>query len=236
MNALELSNVVSGHGHREVISDVSLAVPEGSVAALVGPNGHGKTTLLWTISGMLAIRAGKISVWGKALSKPDPEDVVRAGVAHVPQGDWLFPQMTIYENLLMGAYTQRDKHKTEARLAEVYALFPKLSDRKDQLASSLSGGERRMVGIGRGMMAGARIIMLDEPSLGLAPIVVDQIYAAITQMKKIGLSIVLVEENPERAADIADYMYVMDNGRIALHGTPNEVLSSESVLKAYFGM
>jgi branched-chain amino acid transport system ATP-binding protein len=177
--ALALENVASGYGPHLVLRDVSLAVEEGTLAALIGPNGHGKTTLLRTISGLVQCREGTISLAGRRIDRLRPDEIVSAGVIHVPQGDLLFPDMTVIENLRMGAYLPKAAAMETQRLEEVFALLPKLKERRGQTASTLSGGERRMVGIGRGLMAGGSLLMLDEPSLGLAPIVIDQIYAVI---------------------------------------------------------
>lgn len=232
---LDIRGLHSGYGLREVISDISMAVPRGGIAAIVGPNGHGKTTLLWTISGLVKARGGSIRFDGKDITALAPDRIAQLGLAHAPQGDLLFSRMTIRDNLLMGAYCLQSKDEIQERCDFVFSLFPKLAQRQAQLASSLSGGERRMVGIGRALMAGAQMLMIDEPSLGLAPIVIDQIYDAILALKKRGLSILLVEENPERASQVADEMFVVDDGKIVMSGAPDEVLGQTSILDAYFG-
>jgi branched-chain amino acid transport system ATP-binding protein len=198
--ALALDNVASGYGAHLVIREVSLDVQEGTLAALIGPNGHGKTTLLRTISGLVSCRQGTISLGGRRIDRLRPDEIVSAGVVHVPQGDLLFPDMTVLENLRMGAYLPAAAALEKQRLEEVFTLLPKLKERRGQTASTLSGGERRMVGIGRGLMAGGSLLMLDEPSLGLAPIVIDQIYAVITALRASGRTIVIVEENATRIA------------------------------------
>jgi branched-chain amino acid transport system ATP-binding protein len=232
---LDLRGVSSGYGHHLVIRDVSLAIDEGQLAALIGPNGHGKTTLLRTISGLVRIRGGTISLGGQRIDARRADEIVAAGIIHVPQGDLLFPDMTVLENLRMGAYLPDAARHEANRLEEVFALLPKLKERQNQLASTLSGGERRMVGIGRGLMAGGRILMLDEPSLGLAPIVIDQIYAVIAALKASGRTIVVVEENAIRIAAMADVMHLLDNGSFAWSGTGAELLSSPEILSAYLG-
>ena len=213
--ALELAGVSAGYGHQLVIRDVSLTVNEGELAALIGPNGHGKTTLLRAISGLVRIRQGAIALNGKRIDGLRPDEVVAAGIVHVPQGDLLFPDMTVIENLRMGAYLPDAGRQEARRLDEVLGLFPKLDERRNQVASTLSGGERRMVGIGRGLMAGGSLLMLDEPSLGLAPIVIDQIYAVITALRQSGRTIIVVEENATRIAEIADSVHLLDNGSFA---------------------
>lgn len=235
MNALSVTGVSSGYGNRLVIRGISLEVDEGSVVSIVGPNGHGKSTLLGTISGLIRTRSGKTRAFGSEITGMPADRIVGTGISLVPQGDLLFPQMTVHENLLMGAYLTRDHALIRQRLELVHSLFPKLSERADQRAGLLSGGERRMVGIGRGLMTGARLLMLDEPSLGLAPIVVDQIYESVRALSKEGLSILLVEENPERAASVSSDMYFLSNGAITLHGEPADLLARGGVMESYFG-
>ncbi len=234
-NILEIRGLHSGYGLREVVGDISMVVPKGGIAAVVGPNGHGKTTLLWTVSGLIRARAGSVLFDGADITHLAPDRIARLGLAHAPQGDLLFSRMTIRDNLLMGAYRLSSQAEIRQRSERVFDLFPKLAERQSQLASSLSGGERRMVGIGRALMADARLLMIDEPSLGLAPIVIDQIYDAILELKRQGLSILLVEENPERASQVADRMFVVDDGRIVMSGLPAEVLGNSGILDAYFG-
>lgn len=234
-DALALANVASGYGQHLVIRDVSLTVPEGTLAALIGPNGHGKTTLLRTISGLVPCRAGSISFHGQRIDRMRPDEIVAAGIVHVPQGDLLFPGMTVLENLRMGAYLPAAAKLEKQRLEEVFTLLPKLKERRGQLASTLSGGERRMVGIGRGLMAGGRLLMLDEPSLGLAPIVIDQIYAVIGALRSSGRTIMIVEENATRIAEYADRLHLLDNGGFAWSGSGTELMSSPEILSAYLG-
>jgi branched-chain amino acid transport system ATP-binding protein len=233
--ALALDNVASGYGAHLVLREVSLDVQEGTLAALIGPNGHGKTTLLRTISGLVSCRQGTISLGGRRIDRLRPDEIVSAGVVHVPQGDLLFPDMTVLENLRMGAYLPAAAALERQRLEEVFTLLPKLKERRGQTASTLSGGERRMVGIGRGLMAGGSLLMLDEPSLGLAPIVIDQIYAVISALRASGRTIVIVEENATRIAGLADRLHLLDNGRFAWTGSGAELMSSPEILSAYLG-
>ena len=232
---LALDGVVAGYGGPAVLKGVSLAVGRGRLVTVVGPNGHGKSTLLRTISGLTRRTAGTITVAGRPTAGLSASAVARLGVAHVPQGDLLFPEMTVGENLMMGAYLERDERATARRLDEVFALLPKLADRRRQIASSLSGGERRMVGIGRGLMMGAEIMLIDEPSLGLAPLVIEQIYGVIAALKASGRTILLVEENPARVADIADAMHLLDDGEIVWSGPPAELLAREELMSTYLG-
>jgi len=233
--ALAIDGVAAGYGQQVVIRDVSLEVPEGTLAALIGPNGHGKTTLLRTVSGLVPCRSGTISFHGISIDRLRPDEIVAAGIIHVPQGDLLFSDMTVLENLRMGAYLPAAARQETQRLEEVFALLPKLKERRGQRASTLSGGERRMVGIGRGLMAGGKLLMLDEPSLGLAPIVIDQIYAVIAALRASGRTIVIVEENATRIAELADRLHLLDNGRFAWSGTGAALLSSPEILSAYLG-
>ncbi|WP_138935289.1 ABC transporter ATP-binding protein [Roseovarius arcticus] len=232
---MDLRDVVSGYLNRPVLHGVSLQLIEGEVLSVIGPNGHGKTTLLRTLSGFLPFRSGQLEIAGKRLEKSSVHTRVEAGLIHVPQGDQLFTEMSVEENLLMGAYLTPNGPEVNQRLDKVFALFPRLKDRRTQPASSLSGGERRMVGIGRGLMADARILMLDEPSLGLAPLLIEQIYEALRVLSAEGLSLIIVEENPSRVMDIASRLLLMDAGHIVWSGTPDEADNSQDIMKTYLG-
>lgn len=232
---LELQSVSAGYGFHLVIRDVSLTVENGQLVALIGPNGHGKTTLLRVISGLIKPLHGVIKFAGRRIDHLRPDEIVEAGIVHVPQGDLLFPDMTVLENLRMGAYPRHAAKQEPQRLEEVFALLPKLKERRRQLASTLSGGERRMASIGRGLMAGGRVLILDEPSLGLAPIVIEQIYEVIRQLRQSGRSILIVEENVTRIAEIADVLHLLDNGQFVWSGRSSELLSRPELLLTYFG-
>lgn len=232
---LAATDLVSGYLNRPVLHGVSVQVAQGEVLAVIGPNGHGKTTLLRTLSGFLPCRSGRFEFAGRQLEKASVHARVEAGLVHVPQGDQLFADMSVEENLLMGAYLIRDKAEIARRLDHVFTLFPKLRDRRLQTASSLSGGERRMVGIGRGLMADAKLIMLDEPSLGLAPLLIEQIYAALSVLRAEGRSFLVVEENPSRLMAFADRLCLMDAGQIVWSGTADEARQSGDILKTYLG-
>ena len=231
---LQLADVRSGYGGVEVLRGITLEIGAGEFVTVVGPNGHGKSTLLRTISGLLPLRAGRILLDGMPLDHQAHRTAAR-GITHVPQGDLLFPGMTVQENLLMGAFLCTDRAERNRRMEEVHSLLPKLAERRNQLASTLSGGERRMVGLGRGLMMGGRLMMIDEPSLGLAPLVIEQIYEVIAALGRSGRTILLVEENPARVADITDRMFLLDNGELAWSGPSAEFLASDEVMSAYLG-
>lgn len=233
--ALEIKGVRAGYADRMVLQAVDLAIGKSELTAIIGPNGHGKTTLLKTISGIVRVSAGEISFAGARIDALRPDQIVAQGIIHVPQGDLLFPAMTVHENLLMGAYRMREPGRIAQSLGQVFTLLPKLRDRRDQIAGTLSGGERRMCGIGRGLMAGGTLLMLDEPSLGLAPIVIDQVYEVILDLRRSGLSILLVEENAQRIADIADRIHLLDNGRFAWSGKGDELMARPEIIEAYLG-
>ncbi|MGJ8628674.1 MAG: ABC transporter ATP-binding protein [Sulfitobacter sp.] len=232
---LSVEGIVSGYLNRPVLHGVSLEITKGSVSAVIGPNGHGKTTLLRSLSGLLTLREGSVTFDGVDISAATVHSRVERGIIHVPQGDQLFADMSVEENLLMGAYRHNDPVLTARKLDEVFAFFPKLKDRRRQVASSLSGGERRMVGIGRGLMADGKLMMIDEPSLGLAPLIIEQIYEGLAALRDIELSFLVVEENPSRLMDIADDLYLFDAGKIVWSGTPDAAKGSQDILRTYLG-
>ncbi|OCX21566.1 branched-chain amino acid ABC transporter ATP-binding protein [Mesorhizobium hungaricum] len=237
MALLEIERLSASYDGGEVIEDISLHVAEGEIFGLVGPNGHGKTTLLRAISGLLARQRGDVRFRGKMISGLAPEAIAMRGIVHVPQGDLIYRDMSVFENLLVGGYVNALPGQTRARLSFVYELFPKLKERAGQRASSLSGGERRMLGIGRGlMMAEAKLLMLDEPSLGLAPIVIEAIYDAILRLRRVGLTILIVEENVSRIASVADHLSMLNHGRVVWSGEPSELSSRRELVETYLGI
>lgn len=232
---LKIAGLNAGYQGQEILRGISLDVDEGSLVAIVGPNGHGKSTLLRTISGLVRPSAGTIALDGRSIERLRPDEIVAAGIVHVPQGDLLFPELTVLENLQMGAFLPAAAQRMETRLDEVFALLPRLKERRHQVASTLSGGERRMCGIGRGLMADARVLMLDEPSLGLAPIIIDQIFEVVMTLKRSGRTILLVEENATRVADKADRIHLLDHGAFVWSGAGPELMARPEILATYLG-
>lgn len=232
---LQIDDLQVSYGQMPVLWGVNLSIDQGQIVALVGANGAGKTTLLKTVSGLLRLKAGAITFQGHRLDQASPRDIVRAGIVHVPEGRKLFPEMTVLDNLLMGAYLSapglRQKH-----LEVVFQIFPKLKERQKQPAGTLSGGEQQMVAIGRGIMAEPKLLMLDEPSLGLAPLLVEEMFEVIEQINKSGVTVLLVEQNTQHALSLAHQGFVMESGRIVLSGTGQELLNNDDIRKAYLGM
>ena len=232
---LSLTDVSSGYEGNQVLANVSLEIETGQCVAIIGPNGHGKTTLLRTISGLLALREGTISLEGRDISHLPPHEIAASGIAHVPQGDLLFAEMTVLENLRMGAHLPGAGVNYEQRLAEIFELLPVLDERRHQYASTLSGGERRMVGIARGLMMSAKILMLDEPSLGLAPIIIEQVYTLIEHLTAIGKTVLIVEENALRVAEKAHRLHLLEEGSFVWSGSGQELLARPQLLETYLG-
>ena len=234
-NSLRLVNVSSGYDLQKVIHGISLNIEEGSVLGIIGPNGHGKSTLVKTVSGLVSTWSGQIFFEGLPIEKVPTHERVTLGVVHVPQGDLIFPNMTIEENLRLGAVLADDSEEVERRLDKVFDLFPVLLNRRVQVARTLSGGERRMLGIGRGLMTNGTLMLIDEPSLGLAPKLIDQIYNSLSEMKESGITFLIVEENISRLQALADWVYLMDNGEFVWSGNPDELQSNSELLSTYLG-
>ncbi|HYA93174.1 MAG TPA: ABC transporter ATP-binding protein [Thermodesulfobacteriota bacterium] len=232
---LAVEKLQVAYGKVQALWDVTLEVPDGEIVALVGANGAGKTTLLKTVSGLLRKRSGSMTYDGEHIEEASPPDIVRHGVVHVPEGRKLFPEMTVIENLLMGAFTVPQSERPEG-LERVFGVFPVLRERQKQIAGTLSGGEQQMVAIGRGLMAGPKLLMLDEPSLGLAPILVEGVFGVITEINRLGVTVLLVEQNTQHALTLAHRGFVMELGRIALSGSGSELLANSNVRKAYLGL
>jgi branched-chain amino acid transport system ATP-binding protein len=232
---LKIEELKVAYGKIQALWGVSFDIPEGEIVALVGANGAGKTTLLKTISGILRSQSGSMAFNEKTIEKLLPGDIVRLGIVQVPEGRKLFPEMTVLDNLLMGGYTVKSV-ELQPRLDQVFKIFPKLQERQKQIAGTLSGGEQQMVAIGRGLMAGPKLIMLDEPSLGLAPVLVEEMFQVIEEINRSGVTVLLVEQNTQHALSIAHRGFVMELGRIVLSGSGSDLLADENVRKAYLGL
>jgi len=233
--ALELSSVTMGYDRRKVVNDISFKVQEGSVVGIIGPNGHGKSSLLRSISGLEPLWSGQIFLGGRAIHDLPAHQRVSKGIVQIPQGDLIFPDMMVEENLLMGAYLATSRDDVERRLDVVYDLFPRLLERRSQVSRTLSGGERRMLGIGRGLMSSGQMMLIDEPSLGLAPKIIDQIYEVIATLRTASPTLLIVEENPIRLEGIADWIYLMDNGEFVWNGSADELKESGDLVATYLG-
>ena len=233
---LRVSNIDVFHGSIQALWDVSLEVRPGEMLALIGANTSGKSTLLNTISGLLHPAKGSIEFEGVDISTLDPFQIVELGISQVPEGRKLFPEMTVLNNLIIGSYNRRARPKREQNLRKVYMHFPILEKRKSQLAKTLSGGEQQMLAIGRGLMADPKLMLLDEISLGLAPIVLDELYRALREIRERGITILFVEQNVRRTLQEADRAYIMESGSVVLSGSPAELQEEEEVRKAYFGV
>ena len=230
---LKIDDIHVYYGAIHAIKGVSFEVNEGEIVALIGANGAGKSTILKTVSGLMHPRSGSITFMGENISHADAYKLVRQGLAHVPEGRRIFLQMSVQENLDMGAFTQKNVSKED--LEKVFDLFPRLKERRYQVAGTLSGGEQQMLAMSRALMSHPKLMMLDEPSMGLAPILVDQIFSIIKDLHKAGTTILLVEQNASKALQIADRAYVLETGNITLSGTGVELASSDEVRKAYLG-
>ena len=232
---LEISGVVTAYGKIEALKGVSLSAKPGQVTCLLGPNGAGKTTLMMSIAGILKPLSGSISLEGSELRGLSPGQIVKKGVALVPENRLVFPEMTVEDNLRVGAYSRNDRAGINADIQSAYDRFPRLFERKAQLAGPLSGGEQQMLAISRALMARPKILLMDEPSLGLAPIIVEEIFGIIKELNKAGTTIFLVEQNAHMALQVADHFYLMDQGRVVFDGTPGEVEEDEVIQRAYLG-
>ncbi len=231
-----MQNLEVGYGAVQVLWGVSLSVLKGQVVCLIGPNGAGKTTTLNTITGVLRLKGGRILLEGQDISHQPPHERVKHRIALVPEGRQLWPQMSVEDNLLMGAFSPAYRKASLDNLQKVYAMFPRLKERRHQLAGTLSGGEQQMCAIGRGLMADPQLLMLDEPSLGLAPILVDEIFKFVVEIVKHGVTILLVAQNVDYALQVSQYGYLMETGRIVLEGPTEMLLNNDHVREAYLGV
>jgi len=233
---LEVNELNTFYGNIQALWNISARIDEGEIVALVGANGAGKTTLLNTITGMLVPVSGSVTFLGKKIDGKKPHAIVELGVSHVREGRKLFPDMTVQENLEMGAYSKRARKNKRETLERVYQLFPKLKDRSSQLARTLSGGEQQMVAIARGLMSKPRLCIIDEPSSGLAPLIVTELFEIIKGLRNEGIAIFLVEQDVQRTLEVADRAYVIENGRFIMEGKSQELLHQDLIKKAYLGL
>jgi branched-chain amino acid transport system ATP-binding protein len=232
---LNISNLNVNYGAVHALKDVSLEVNDGELVTLIGANGAGKTTTLHAISGLLSVASGSITLDGTDLRKTAAGKIINKGLAHVPEGRHVFSQMTVLENLYMGAYSLKDKSKIQENVEKVYGHFPRLKERANQLAGTLSGGEQQMLATGRALMTNPSMLLMDEPSMGLSPILVGEIFNIITELHKAGITILLVEQNAKMALGIADRAYVLETGVITMSGPAGELAKDERIKKAYLG-
>ena len=235
MAMLEVKDLEVYYGMIQAIKGVSFEVNKGEVIALIGANGAGKTTILHTITGLLSPKSGSVTFEGQNITKVPGHKIVSMGMAHVPEGRRVFANLTVYQNLKLGAYTRKDKKEFDETLENIYKHFPRLEERKNQLAGTLSGGEQQMLAMGRALMSHPQIILMDEPSMGLSPIFVNEIFDIIKEVSKMGTTVLLVEQNAKKALSIADRAYVLETGKIVMEGRAETLLNDDSVKKAYLG-
>lgn len=235
MALLEVKDLQVYYGVIQALKGISFDVNEGEIVTLIGANGAGKTTTMQSIIGLIPSRSGKVVFDGKDITKTPCHKIVHLGMAEVPEGRRIFQELTVYENLLMGAYTQKDKAQIKADIEAIYTRFPRLAERKSQIAGTLSGGEQQMLAMGRAMMSRPKLLLLDEPSMGLSPLLVDEVFEIIKDFKKDGTTVLLVEQNAGKSLAISDRAYVLELGQIVLSGTGAELAASDEVKKAYLG-
>jgi branched-chain amino acid transport system ATP-binding protein len=233
---LSMDDVRANYGDFQALFNITLEIRAGEIVTLIGANGAGKTTTLRVISGLLRSQHGKLQFEGQDISRLPPHEIVMRGVSHVPEGRQLFPHMSVEENLALGAYIGRVRPRLKEFMEEQFEFFPRLKERRTQLAGTLSGGEQQMVAIARGLMAAPKLLLLDEPSLGLAPKIVEEVFAKVQQIGKSGVTVLIVEQNVVDGLSISDRGYVVENGEITLQGTPKELLGNEQIRAAYLGL
>jgi branched-chain amino acid transport system ATP-binding protein len=234
-SVLEVADLVTAYGKIEALKGVSLAVAQGSITCLLGPNGAGKTTLMMTATGLLKPRRGSIRFGGEEIAGRAPHDIVARGVALVPENRLVFPSMTVTENLAAGAYQRNDKVAIAEDIERMFGRFPRLKERSEQHAGTLSGGEQQMLAVARALMSRPKLLLMDEPSLGLAPLVVEEIFSIVGELNRDGTTIFLVEQNAHMALQVAHHFYLMEQGRVTFSGTPGEVAEDEVIRRAYLG-
>lgn len=232
---LHIENLQVYYGAINAVKGISFDVEQGEIIALIGANGAGKTTILHTITGLVPAKSGSITFNGTELTKTPAHKIVSMGMAHVPEGRRIFQQLTVYENLMLGAFTRKDKAEIENSLEEVFKRFPRLEERRTQIAGTLSGGEQQMLAMGRALMSHPSIILMDEPSMGLSPLYVSEIFDIIQSVNESGTTVLLVEQNAKKALSVANRAYVLETGKIVLSGDAHELMNDDSVKKAYLG-
>ena len=235
MSFLEVNDLSVYYGMIQALKGISFKVEKGEIVALIGANGAGKTTTLHTLSGLISAKEGSIIYKDKDISKIPPHKLVSIGMAHIPEGRRIFSEMSVLENLKMGAYTRKDREEIEDSIEKIYKRFPRLEERKNQLAGTMSGGEQQMLAMGRALMSKPEIVLMDEPSMGLSPIFVNEIFDIIKQMRREGVTVLLVEQNAKKALSVSDRAYVLENGKIVMQGRASEIMDDESIKKAYLG-
>ncbi len=235
MALLEVNNLQVNYGVIRAIKGISFEVNEGEIVSLIGANGAGKTTTMQSIMGLIPIKGGTVTYDGKVINKIPGHKLISMGMSQVPEGRRVFQELTVYENLIMGAYTQKDKKQIKQDIEEIYTRFPRLEERKNQIAGTLSGGEQQMLAMGRAIMSRPKLLMLDEPSMGLSPLLVDQVFDIIRDFHKSGTTILLVEQNAKKALSVSDRAYVLETGEIRFTGKGTDLLNNEEVKKAYLG-
>lgn len=238
MNMLEVQHIETYYGHASALEDVSFAVDAGEIVSIIGANGAGKSTLMKSVMGTVQARSGKVMFEGRDITHTPTHKIVKMGIVYVPEGREVFPPLSVQDNLIMGAYSRKYTKKGQDDLfEEMYELFPRLKERRKQLAGTLSGGEQQMLAIARGLMSRPKLIMFDEPSLGLAPIIVDEVFDCILNIRKqMGISVVLVEQNAYMALSISDRCYVLENGKVAMYGKSSDLIADDTVKSVYLGM
>ncbi|MDA9314567.1 ABC transporter ATP-binding protein [Alphaproteobacteria bacterium] len=233
---LDLNGVNAGYGSFQALFDISLEVKAGEAVAVIGPNGAGKTTLMRVISGMTAPFSGSLTMEGQSLGAVKPHEIVNLGIAHVPENRRLFPGMTVEDNLKLGAFAKKARGDSDKNLNFVYELFPRMKERRDQLAGTMSGGEQQMCAIGRAIMSGPKLLLMDEPSAGLAPVVVQQVFGLVKRIREEGYTVLIVEQNVQQVLKVADRAYLLEAGQLIESGNSADLLASEGVRKAYMGL
>lgn len=235
MALLEVKDLEVYYGVIQALKGISFEVNEGEIVTLIGANGAGKTTTMQSVIGLIPSKAGTVSYEGKNITHVPCHKLIKLGMSQVPEGRRIFQELTVYDNLLMGAYTQKDKKLIKETIEKIYDRFPRLKERKNQIAGTLSGGEQQMLAMGRALMCQPKLIMLDEPSMGLSPLLVDEVFTIIKELNAEGTTVLLVEQNAGKSLAISDRAYVLENGKIVLSGTGEELLQSDKVKKAYLG-